>query len=251
MTDKPSEPPTPPADLDEATMMFQVPDSGIQALRDEFSSENLRSMQNALARCDVEHIAPGSALEGFNFRGMVRNLRGIGKVVVGEVKLFTLLTRNNAFLLSNLVAEQLHDHIKGFMDLNLSDRAILTDGGKRRFLYKVPSAHIEMLRTIANQNRCITAAGFPFQDVEQFKRRLASCTVDQSPGESPPFDVAEFAARVKSVSNLYEDGHSNQYHRLVVGELEYPYLLFVQPRTTVPDSIKLWFGATPLALLRD
>jgi hypothetical protein len=251
MTNRPSDPPPPASEADEATMMIQVPDEGIRALRDEFSSENLRSMQNVLARCEVEHIAPGSALEGFNFRGMVRNLRGIGKVEVGELKLFALLTRNNAFLLSNLVAAELHDHIKGFMDLNLGDRAILSDGGKRRFLYKVPSAHVEMLRTIANQNRYITAVGFPFRDLEQFKRRLASCTVSEVPGEGGGFDVEGFAERVKSVSNLYEDGHSNQYHRLVVGEMEYPYLLFVRLQTNIPDAIMLYFETTPLALVRD
>ncbi len=230
-------------------MVIQVHDSGIQALREEFSSENLRSMQNVLARCEVEHIAPGSALEGFNFRGMVRNLRGIGKVEVGAVKLFALLTRNNAFLLSNLIAEELHDHIKGFMDLNLSDRAILSDRGKRRFLYKVPSAHVEMLRAIANQNRCITSVAFPFRDLEHFRRRLAGCT--GTTGAGTPFDVATFAQQVRSVSSLYEDGHANQYHRLVVGDGEQPYSLFVQPRTKITDAVMLYFGATPLALVSD
>jgi hypothetical protein len=249
MSNDPSDPPAAP-DTDEATMMIQLPDDGIRALRDEFSSENLRSMQNVLGRCEVEHIAPGSELEGFNFRGMVRNLRGIGKIEIGDVKIFALLTRNNAFLLSNLIAEQLHDHIKGFMDLNLGNRAILSDGGKRRFLYKVPSTHVELLRTIANRNRCITSVAFPFRDLEQFRQRLASCTVGDVDG-GHPFDLPAFASSVKAVSSLYEDGHNNQYHRLVVGEMEYPYLFFVQPRTAIADAFTLYFGSTALALVRD
>jgi hypothetical protein len=232
-------------------MMFQLPDEGIEALRDGFSSQNLRTMQSALARCEVEHIAPGSALEGFNFRGMVRNLRGMGKVQVGDVTLFALLTRNNAFLLSHLVAEQLHDRITAFMDLNLSDRAILNDSGKRRFLYKVPAAQIEMLRTIANQNRYMTAMNFPFRDVEQFKTSLASCVTSERGGQSPGFDVEAFADSVRFVSNLYEDGHGNPYHQLIVGENESAYSLFVQPSTDIPGAILLYLGSTVLALVAD
>jgi len=232
-------------------MMVQLPDEGIEALRDEFSSQNLRSMQDALARCEVEHIAPGSALDGFNFRGMVRNLRGMGKVEVGDLTLFALLTRNNAFLLSHLVAEELHDRIRAFMDLNLSDRVILSERGKRRFLYKVPAAQIEMLRTIANQNRTMTAVSFPFRDLEQFKTSLASCVASEQGDEASGFDVEAFADGVRFVSNLYEDGHGNQYHQLIVGEDEAAYSLFVQPSFAVPGAILLYLGSIALALVRD
>lgn len=227
-------------------MLYQVPDAGIAALREEFSVGNLRSMQEVLARCTVEHVATGGALEGFNFRGMVKNLRGMGKLEIGEVRLVTLLTRHNAFLLSNLIAEELFDHVKGFMDLYLGDRAILNDAGKRRFLYKVPSAQLERLRTIVNQNQLAAATGFPFHTLDQFKKRLGACTVDGG-----RFDVRAFAESVKVVSNVYEDGNNNQYHHVVAGEMEYPYLIYVNPKTRIPDAITLFFGATPLALVRD
>ena len=233
-------------DADEATMMSQVPDPGLDALREELSVENLRGMQEVLRRCRIEHIVPGSALEGVNFPGLIKNLRGIGKIEIGDVKVYALLTRHNAFLLSNLLAEQLHDLIRGFMDLSLADRATLLDGERRRYLFKVPSSQLERLRTIANRNSLITNAAFRFVNLEQFRRLLA----DFSP-VGVVFDVARFADSVRAVSNLYEDQHGNALHHVVAGEVETIYFLYVSPRTRVPHSIPLVRGTTRLALVRD
>ena len=191
-------------------------------------------------------MAEDSALEGFNFRGFVRNLKGMGKVELKGIKLYTLLTRNNAFLYSNLVGEQLHDLLEGFMDLYLGDRAVIRDGDKLRYLFKVPSDQVDMLRMIANQNRLITAQSFPFHDLEQFRRRLGRCTVRDS-----SFDAKAFAASVKVVSNMYE-GHDNvQYHHIVAGEMEYPYTLYVSPNHHIEDGIDLHYGSVHLVLARD
>jgi hypothetical protein len=246
MSDRP--PPSSPAfpAVDEATMMFQAPDPGLDRLKGALSAENLRAMQTALARCEVEHIAPGSAFEGFNFRGFVRNLRGIGKLEIGGTRIYTLLTRNNAFLLSNLVAEELHDLIQGFMGLDLRDRATLRDGDKRRFLYKIESRQLERLRTIVNENRMLTAHAFAFADLGQFRQRLASCVVPVG-----DFDIVAFAATVHAVSNLYLDAHHQQYHQLYAGDPPQPYQLFVAPQAEYADAQKLMYGSTPLALLRD
>jgi hypothetical protein len=234
------------AELTEETMAVQLPDPGIAKLREEFSSENLASMKTMLARHELVHVAEGSALEGFNFRGFVKNLKGMGKVELNEIKLYTLLTRNNAFIYSNLVAEQLHDQLAGFMDLYLGDRAVLREGDKRRYLFKVPSEQVELLRMIANQNRIITTKSFPFVDLEQFKRRLGRCTV-----RGVAFDVPAFAASVKVVSNLYEGRDNNQYHHIVAGEMEYPYLLYVNPSTKVENGVDMYYGAVHLVLTRD
>jgi hypothetical protein len=234
------------AENSEATMAVQLPDPGIAKLREEFSDENLASMQAALSRCTVAHVAEGSALEGFNYGGFIRNLKGMGKVETKGVRVYTLLTRNNAFILSNLVAEELHDLLEGFMELFLGDRAILQDGEKYRYLFKVPSEQVEKLRMIVNQNRIITAKNFPFQDLDQFRRRLGRCSV-----RGTPFDIRTFADSVKAVSNLYDGRDSNQYHHIVAGEMEYPYILYVSPTTPVPESIPLYYGAVHLALARD
>jgi len=234
------------AELTEATMAVQLPDPGIARLKEEFSSENLTSMQAALRRCEVVHVAEGSALEGFNFRGFIKNLKGMGKVELKGIKLYTLLTRNNAFLYSNLVGEQLHDLLEGFMDLYLGDRAVLLEGDKRRYLFKVPSEQVETLRLIANQNRFITAQSFPFSDLEQFRRRLGQCTT-----RDPAFDVPAFAASVKVVSNLYDGRNNDQYHHIVAGEMEYPYTLYVSPHAPIREAIDLYSGAVHLALVRD
>jgi hypothetical protein len=169
----------------------------------------------------------------------------MGKVELGSATLYTLLTRNNAFILSNLIAEELHDLVRGLMDLYLGDRIILTDGSKRRFLYKVPSVQLEELRRLANQNRLITASGFPFRDLEQFKKRLAVCTARSA------FDIVAFANSIKAVSNMYEDRNGNQYHHIVAGEMEYPYVLYVHPKTPPSGAVELYFGATQLLLVRD
>jgi hypothetical protein len=234
------------AESTEATMAVQLPDPGIARLREEFSSENLASMQAALSRCELVHVSRGSALEGFNFRGFVQNLKGMGKVELKAVKLYTLLTRNNAFIYSNLIAEQLHDLLEGFMDLYLGDRAVLRDGDKHRYLFKVPSEQVEQLRMIANQNRIISAQSFPFQDLAQFRRQLARCAV-----RGAAFDIRTFAESVKVVSNLYEGRDNNQYHHIVAGEMEYPYVLYVSPATRVPNAIDLYHGAVHLMLARD
>jgi hypothetical protein len=234
------------AEVTEATMAVQMPDPGLARLLEEFQTGNLASMQAALSRCEVVHVAEGSALEGFNFRGFVKNLKGMGKVELKGVKLITLLTRHNAFIYSNIVAEELHDLLEGFMDLYLGDRAMLREGSKHRFLFKVPSEQVEQLRMIANQNRLITAQSFPFHDLEQFKRRLARCTV-----RGTAFDVQSFVESVKVVSNVYE-GHDNlQYHHIVAGEMEYPYMLYVQPSIAVANGIDLYYGAVHLVLSRD
>jgi hypothetical protein len=227
-------------------MAVQSPDPGIAKLREEFSSENLASMQAALSRCELVHVSQGGALEGFNFRGFVQNLKGMGKVELKTVKLYTLLTRNNAFIYSNLVAEQLHDLLEGFMDLYLGDRAMLRDGDKHRYLFKVPSEQVERLRMIANQNRIISAQSFPFHDLDQFRRQLARCTV-----RGADFDIRAFAQSVKVVSNLYEGRGNNQYHHIVAGEMEYPYALYVSPTTRVRGAIDLFYKAVHLLLARD
>lgn len=227
-------------------MLVQSHDPGLDRLMEELSAENLRAMQTALARCEVEHIVPGSAFEGFNYRGFVRNLRGMGKLELGGTRIYTLLTRHNAFLLSNLVAEELHDLTQAFMGLDLRERATLRDGEKRRFLYKVEARQVERLRTIVNENRILTAHQFSFADLAQFQQRLASCT---APDRN--LDLAAFAATVQSVSNLYLDAHQEQYHHLVAGDPPATYLLFIAPQTEFPDAVRLSFGGTALRLLRD
>jgi hypothetical protein len=228
----------------EPTMLVQLHDPGLAQISKDFSDDNLLLMQAALARCSVAHVDDG--LLGFNFKGFVQNLRGLGKVEVEGVRLYTLLTRNNAFILSNLIAEELHDLVRGFMDLHLGARITLQDGNKFRYLYRVPSKQIDKLRTIINQNRLMAARGFPFQDVEQFKKRLAGCTVT-----SEAFDLSTFAASVRSVSNVYEDAQGNQYHHVMVGEPEVRWALYVAPRAPIPKAIALNASGTPLALLQD
>gem|GEM_PF-5629344 len=227
-------------------MMVRAHDPGIERLKGELTAENLPAMQRALARCEVEHVAPGSAFEGFNFRGFVRNLRGMGKVEIGGVRIYALLTRHNAFLLSNLVAEELHDLVQGFMALNLAARATLRDGDKRRFLFRVESHQLERLRTIANQDRMLSAKAFGFADLEQFRQRLASTTAIDG-----DLDVAAFAASVQSVSNLYVGPRQEQYHQLLAGDPPVSYQLFIAPADEIPGAIRLAFGGTALRLLRD
>ncbi len=231
---------------DDATLMVQAHDPGLERLMGELSAENLSAMQGVLARCEVEHVAPGSAFEGFNYRGFVRNLRGMGKVEIGGVRIYALLTRHNAFLLSNQVAEELHDLVRGFMALNLTARAILRDGDKRRFLFRVESGQLERLRTIANEDRMLSAHGFSFVDLGQFRQRLASVTALDG-----DLDVAAFAATVESVSNLYVGPRQEQYHQLVAGEPPASYQLFIAPPVEIPGAIRLAYGGTALRLLRD
>jgi len=226
--------------------MVPAHDPGLERLKGELSAENLPAMQRALARCEVEHVAPGSAFEGFNFRGFVKNLRGMGKVEIGGVRIYALLTRHNAFLLSNLVAEELHDLIQGFMALNLAARATLRDGDKRRFLFRVESSQLERLRTIANEDRMLSAHGFSFADLGQFRQRLAGVTALDG-----DLDVAAFAATVQSVSNLYVGPRQEQYHQLVAGEPPLSYQLFIAPPVEIPGAIRLAFGGMALRLLRD
>jgi hypothetical protein len=230
----------------QATMMFQLPDPGISKLRDELPHENLEGMQKVLARCLVVHVTP--ALEGFNYQGFVQNLSGISKVELDGVKLYALLTRNNAFILANVIAEELHDLVQGLMDLQLADRITLRDGDKQRYLYKVPSEQMERLRTIANQNRLLTAKDFPFHDLLQFRRRLGSCKV-----QGASFDIARFAECVRVVGNLYEDLHGNQVHHLVVADRrgDLPFALYIKPRDSIPNSVVLMFGSVMLCLARD
>lgn len=234
------------SEREEATMVAHPPDPGIGRLQQELSEENLPSMRLLLARCRVEHIAASKAFDGFNYQGFVQNLRGMGKMELGGTRLYTLLTRHNAFLLSNLVAEQLYDLVKGFMSLDLSNRATLRDGDRRRFLYWLPAGQVEKLRLWANQNRIHATAGFPFASLAQFKNQLRICRTD-----SEGFDLARFSQSVKSVSNFYEDHLGTKYHQVVAGELEYRYLLYVSPPRPPAGAVLLRFGATVLALARD
>jgi len=226
----------------EPTMAFQLPDPGIRKLHGELPNENLEGMQKVLGRCEVTHVTP--ALEGFNYRGFVQNLQGISKVELGDARLYALLTRNNAFILANVIAEKLHDLVKGLMDLHLGDRITLKDGDKVRYLYKVPSEQMERLRWIANQNRLYTAHAFPFQDLAGFRKRLASS------GKVSGLDLQAFAARVTAVSNLYEDRAGNGYHRLTL-EDGTAHLLYINPKSAVPGAAAFACGAARLSLIRE
>jgi hypothetical protein len=231
---------------EDATMMVQALDPGLDRLKGVLSAENLPAMKTLLARCEVEHIAPGSAFEGFNYRGFVKNLRGLGKLDLGRARIYTLLTRHNAFLLSNLVAEELHDLVQGMMGLDLSDRATLRDGDRRRFLYKVESRQLERLRTIANENRMLSAHAFAFVDLGQFRQRLATAVVVEG-----TLDVAHFAATVQSVSNLYLGPHHEQYHQVLAGDPPDAYLLYVAPPAEIRGGVSLACGGTALRLIRE
>lgn len=226
----------------EPTMLYQLPDPGIGKLQAELPTDNLEGMQKVLGRCEVTHVTP--VLEGFNYRSFVQNLQGISKVELGEVKLYALLTRHNAFILANVIAERLHDLVKGLMDLHLGDRIMLKDGEKVRYLYKVPSQQMERLRTIANQNRLLTANAFPFHDLAQFRERLTTC-VPLSGAQ----DLKDFAARVQSVSNLYEDHAGNGYHRMVLNGVS-AFLLYVNPTTPIEGAEQYISGAARLALVK-
>ncbi|HEY3448595.1 MAG TPA: hypothetical protein VGK67_19720 [Myxococcales bacterium] len=226
----------------DSTMMVQIPDDpGIGKLQAELPQDNLGAMQKVLARCEVSHVSP--ALTGFNFKNFVQNLKGISKVELGEVKLYALLTRHNAFILANLIAEQLHDLVKGLMDLHLGDRIMLKDGDKVRYLYKVPSQQMERLRTIANQNRLLTANGFPFRDLAQFRQKLGACVAPVGFEE-----LRSFAARVMAVSSLYTDRDSNGYHLLMLND-GMAWQLFVNPKAEVPGAVTLVHGSARLALV--
>lgn len=225
----------------DSTMMVELPpDVGISKLQAELPQDNMEAMQKVLARCEVTHVSP--ALQGFNFKNFVKNLKGISKVELGDVKLYALLTRNNAFILANLIAEKLHDLVKGLMDLHLGDRIMLKDGDKVRYLYKVPSAQMERLRTIANQNRLVAATGFPFKDLAQLRQKLAQCPTPAGFEEMPAF-----AKRIAAVSSLYQDKDGNGYHLLVLDD-GMAWQLYVNPKTAIPGASSLVHGATKLAL---
>ncbi|MGC4121625.1 MAG: hypothetical protein QM765_45015 [Myxococcales bacterium] len=226
----------------DSTMMVQMPpDVGIAKLQAELPQDNLAAMQKVLSRCEVTHISP--ALAGFNFKNFVQNLKGISKVELGEVKLYALLTRHNAFILANLIAEQLHDLVKGLMDLHLGDRITLKDADKVRYLYKVPSAQMERLRTIANQNRLVIATGFAFKDLAQLRQKLAACP---SPGGFE--DLKKFAGRIAAVSSLYTDKDGNGYHLLMMSD-GMAFQLFVSPKTPIPNAANLVSGTVRLSLV--
>ncbi len=226
----------------DSTMMVELPpDLGIAKLQAELPQDNLPAMQKVLGRCEVTHVSP--ALAGFNFKNFVQNLKGISKVELGEVKLYALLTRHNAFILANLIAEQLHDLVKGLMDLHLGDRITLKDGDKVRYLYKVPSAQMERLRTIANQNRLLTATGFGFKDLAQLRQKLAAAV---APAGFE--DLRSFASRIAAVSSLYTDKDGNGYHLLMLSD-GMAWQLFVNPKSAVPGAAALVHGATRLALV--
>jgi hypothetical protein len=227
----------------EPTMFAQLPDPGIAKLHGELSNENLEGMQKILLRCEPTHITPG--LQGFNYHGFVQNLQGISKVEFGAVRLYALVTRNNAFILANVIAEKLHDLVQGLMDLQLSERITLKDGGKIRYLYKVPSQQMERLRSIANHDRLISANIFPFNDLAQFKQKLALCTVQAG----ATLDIKTFAAGVQSVSSLYEDRSGSWHHRLAHSDGT-EYLLFILPKTPIASSVALSLGPVRLALGR-
>lgn len=225
----------------DSTMMVELPlDVGISKLQAELPQDNMEAMQKVLARCEVTHVSP--ALQGFNFKNFVKNLKGISKVELGDVKLYALLTRNNAFILANLIAEKLHDLVKGLMDLHLGDRIMLKDGDKVRYLYKVPSAQMERLRTIANQNRLVAATGFPFKDLAQLRQKLAQCPTPAGFEEMPAF-----ARRIAAVSSLYQDKDGNGYHLLVLDD-GMAWQLYVNPKAAIPGAAGLMHGTTKLAL---
>jgi hypothetical protein len=228
---------------DEPTVVGQRRDSGLDRLRPELFAGNLKAMQDALSRCRVEHVS--SSMAGFNFQVFVNNLRGMAKLEIGPARLFTLMTRNNAFLLSEALAEELPDLARGLMNLKLGDRVSLLGNGKRIFLFRVPSKQLEELRRIANNDRILTAGNFPFGDIEQFRQRVSECVC---PGGA--VNPAHFAASVLAVTSVYEDAEGVPHHRVTVGLPEESWLLYVDHPHPPPGAVQLVSASTTLSLIK-